>query len=374
MYKIGEFSTLNNITIKTLRYYDEINLLKPSIVDKYTGYRYYSDDQIKDINNIKHYKDLGLSLEEIKDLLNNNNKDILTNKKNDITKEIIDLNNKLNRLNNIIETNKKIELIPYINEPIVCKRVTLKNKNDYFTEIDKVKKEIIDAGYTPINRIISYLEIGYVEENIDSLIGYTVLEKERHPHNNNSLIELFGQLKNKKTLVGHDKMSNIESLYKEMVKYANENKIQIRGFSTGVLKDNKVELYIEAYDLKEKNEDYELYLSKYTPSKELDNNLVGTYYIKDILPDSLYMFNPNKQKNSTDTKYKELILNPDGTTNYKELKWNKRELVLSIDNKLIPLPIHIIRFDNKKYLEILMNESYEFFYSQRPMSYIYEKK
>ena len=169
-------------------------------------------------------------------------------------------------------------------------------------------------------------------------------------------------------------MSNIESLYKEMVKYANENKIQIRGFSTGVLKDNKVELYIEACDLKEKNEDYELYLSKYTPSKELDNNLVGTYYIKDILPDSLYMFNPNKQKNSTDTKYKELILNPDGTTNYKELKWNKRELVLSIDNKLIPLPIHIIRFDNKKYLEILMNESYEFFYSQRPMSYIYEKK
>ena len=39
MYKIGEFSTLNHITIKTLRYYDEIGLLKPSIVDKYTGYR-----------------------------------------------------------------------------------------------------------------------------------------------------------------------------------------------------------------------------------------------------------------------------------------------------------------------------------------------
>lgn len=374
MYKIGEFSTLNHITIKTLRYYDEIGLLKPSIVDKYTGYRYYSNNQINDINNIKYYKELGLSLEEIKDLLNNNNKNVLNNKKNDITKQIIELNNQLNRLNNIIENNKKIELIPYINEPIVCKKITLKNKNDYFLEIDKVKKEIIEAGYTPIDRIISYLEIGFVDENIDALVGYTVKEKVRHEHNNDSLIELFGQLKNEKTLVGHDDMKNIESLYSEMIKYANDNNIQIRGFATGVLKDNKVELYIEAYDLKEKNEDYEYYLSKYTPTKELDNNLVGTYTIKDILPDHLYMFNPNKQKNTTDTKYNELILNSDGTTNYKEINWNKKELVLSLEDKLIPLPIHLFKYDDKKYLEILMNESYEYFYSQRPMSYIYEKK
>lgn len=374
MYKIGEFSTLNHITIKTLRYYDEIGLLKPSIVDKYTGYRYYSNNQINDINNIKYYKELGLSLEEIKDLLNNNNKNVLNNKKNDITKQIIELNNQLNRLNNIIENNKKIELIPYINKPIVCKKITLKNKNDYFLEIDKVKKEIIEAGYTPIDRIISYLEIGFVDENIDTLVGYTVKEKVRHQHNNDSLIELFGQLKNEKTLVGHDDMKNIESLYSEMIKYANDNNIQIRGFATGVLKDNKVELYIEAYDLKEKNEDYEYYLSKYTPTKELDNNLVGTYIIKDILPDNLYMFNPNKQKNTTDTKYNELILNSDGTTNYKEINWNKKELVLSLEDKLIPLPIHLFKYDDKKYLEILMNESYEYFYSQRPMSYIYEKK
>ncbi|MBR1718021.1 MAG: MerR family transcriptional regulator [Bacilli bacterium] len=374
MYKIGEFSTLNHITIKTLRYYDEIGLLKPSIVDKYTGYRYYSNNQINNINNIKYYKELGLSLEEIKDLLNNNNKNVLNNKKNDITKQIIELNNQLNRLNNIIENNKKIELIPYINKPIVCKKITLKNKNYYFLEIDKVKKEIIEAGYTPIDRIISYLEIGFVDENIDTLVGYTVKEKVRHQHNNDSLIELFGQLKNEKTLVGHDDMKNIESLYSEMIKYANDNNIQIRGFATGVLKDNKVELYIEAYDLKEKNEDYEYYLSKYTPTKELDNNLVGTYIIKDILPDHLYMFNPNKQKNTTDTKYNELILNSDGTTNYKEINWNKKELVLSLEDKLIPLPIHLFKYDDKKYLEILMNESYEYFYSQRPMSYIYEKK
>ena len=42
MYKIGEFSALTGLSVKTLRYYDEINLLKPSNVDNYTNYRYYT--------------------------------------------------------------------------------------------------------------------------------------------------------------------------------------------------------------------------------------------------------------------------------------------------------------------------------------------
>lgn len=44
MYKIGEFSLLNKVTIKTLRYYNEIGLFIPKVIDKYTGYRYYDED------------------------------------------------------------------------------------------------------------------------------------------------------------------------------------------------------------------------------------------------------------------------------------------------------------------------------------------
>ncbi|MBC8059209.1 MAG: MerR family DNA-binding transcriptional regulator, partial [Clostridiaceae bacterium] len=40
MYSIGVFSQINKVTTKTLRHYDEINLLKPEYVDKFTGYRY----------------------------------------------------------------------------------------------------------------------------------------------------------------------------------------------------------------------------------------------------------------------------------------------------------------------------------------------
>ena len=71
MYKIGDFSILSNVTIKTLRYYDTIDLFKPKIIDKFTGYRYYSDEQLEDFSLILKYKDLGFSLEEIKKLINN---------------------------------------------------------------------------------------------------------------------------------------------------------------------------------------------------------------------------------------------------------------------------------------------------------------
>jgi len=55
--------------VKTLRYYDEIGLLKPAQVDRFTGYRYYSEDQLPRLNRILALKDLGLSLEQIGRLL-----------------------------------------------------------------------------------------------------------------------------------------------------------------------------------------------------------------------------------------------------------------------------------------------------------------
>lgn len=69
MFKIGEFSKLSRIPVKTLRYYDEIGLLKPVEVDRFTGYRYYSANQLPKLNRIFVLKDLGLSLEEIATLL-----------------------------------------------------------------------------------------------------------------------------------------------------------------------------------------------------------------------------------------------------------------------------------------------------------------
>jgi len=69
VFKIGEFSKLSHVTVKTLRYYDKIGLLKPSKVDRFTSYRYYSASQLGRLNRILALKDLGLALDEIARLL-----------------------------------------------------------------------------------------------------------------------------------------------------------------------------------------------------------------------------------------------------------------------------------------------------------------
>jgi len=69
MFKIGEFSKLSKVSIKTLRYYDKRDLLKPSTTDKFSGYRYYSAEQLLTIQRIISLKKQGFTLEEIKLLL-----------------------------------------------------------------------------------------------------------------------------------------------------------------------------------------------------------------------------------------------------------------------------------------------------------------
>ncbi len=69
MLKIGDFSRLSRVSIKTLRYYDELALLRPTRVDEFTGYRYYTTSQLIRLNRILAMKDMGLSLEQIALLL-----------------------------------------------------------------------------------------------------------------------------------------------------------------------------------------------------------------------------------------------------------------------------------------------------------------
>ncbi len=68
-YSIGKVSTACNIPIKTLRYYDEIDLLKPEYRDNDSNYRYYSKDQMTTILCIRRLRSLGFCLKDIKELI-----------------------------------------------------------------------------------------------------------------------------------------------------------------------------------------------------------------------------------------------------------------------------------------------------------------
>jgi DNA-binding transcriptional MerR regulator len=69
MFRIGDFSRLARVTIKTLHHYDEAGLLQPSHVDPQTGYRYYAASQLETLQRILLLKDLGFTLEQIRELL-----------------------------------------------------------------------------------------------------------------------------------------------------------------------------------------------------------------------------------------------------------------------------------------------------------------
>ncbi len=69
MFKIGDFSRLSQVSVHTLRHYDQIGLLKPAHVDRFTDYRYYCAEQLLRLNRILALKDLGFTLEQIGRLL-----------------------------------------------------------------------------------------------------------------------------------------------------------------------------------------------------------------------------------------------------------------------------------------------------------------
>jgi DNA-binding transcriptional MerR regulator len=65
MFRIGDFSILAQLSVKTLHHYDELGLLKPDWIDPETGYRYYGAGQFSRVTRIRALKELGLSLDEI---------------------------------------------------------------------------------------------------------------------------------------------------------------------------------------------------------------------------------------------------------------------------------------------------------------------
>lgn len=70
MFTVGEFAALARVSRRLLRYYDEIGLLKPAQTDRFTGYRYYTAEQMAHLNRILVLKELGLSLDQIQRMLN----------------------------------------------------------------------------------------------------------------------------------------------------------------------------------------------------------------------------------------------------------------------------------------------------------------
>lgn len=126
MYKISEFSKLSSLSIKTLRYYDQIELLKPVKIDEQTGYRYYDAKQLLTAKRILMLKKEGFTLKQINELLNepiadSQIKRILTQKREQLQNEISIMKDQLRQME---ERIVQYELLDSMNAlpPISIKR------------------------------------------------------------------------------------------------------------------------------------------------------------------------------------------------------------------------------------------------------------
>ena len=117
MLKIGDFSRLSRVSIRMLRYYDEVGLLKPDEVDEFTGYRYYGEEQLLVVGKINALKDMGFGVNAIAEILKSSNTDeieqIFQIQKARLTEEADKINDRIRFLDTALERLRKDEIMKY---------------------------------------------------------------------------------------------------------------------------------------------------------------------------------------------------------------------------------------------------------------------
>ncbi len=190
VFRIGDFSRLARVSIRMLRYYDELGILKPHYTDEITGYRFYSSTQIALVNRIQVLREMGFSLVEIaqlmeKELESRQLKTLLENRKRVIEENIKSENEKLLRVCTLIELINKEEL--GMNYDIAIKQIpeykilSLRDTIKYYSEEGKLRQELNDfIEENKIKSIFPYYTIyhdkGYKECDIDVEVSVCIQE------------------------------------------------------------------------------------------------------------------------------------------------------------------------------------------------------
>ena len=240
-FTIGEMSKLHNISIETLRHYDRFGILKPEYINEKTGYRYYSTKSFIKIYLIKQCKAIGLSLEEIKEIINDYMSldsvlNIIKNQKEIIDKKIVELNSikhSIENLENSIEEALEIG----INKPFIkfYEQRKLKKYNytsRYTEEFEmQLRKSLLDIEkeYNSFNSKIAF-ETSYKDlmENNEVVHTKTMIELDGVVLNDDDTIITLPK-GNYITFYYDDNFYDIKKYYGEVKDYIKENNIDVIG-------------------------------------------------------------------------------------------------------------------------------------------------
>lgn len=175
--RIGDLAKICNVTIKTIRFYETKNLLMPSEVDRWTGYRYYDESSVQRLSEIQYLKELGFSLKEIQ----NFSEEQIAAKTKELQKQIKKLNQNIQELNSISK-NELGELImkSFVNDTQVVgkwqKVAVVEQKEDFVVGKSKNNEDIF-----PYDEIY-FLPNGKPYWVISWTKGYVLIKDRKNPY------------------------------------------------------------------------------------------------------------------------------------------------------------------------------------------------
>ena len=381
MYRIGEFSYLCSMSIKTLRYYDKIGVLIPASVDELTGYRYYDIDQLEQAQKIKSLQEASFTLEEIKAILKEKNTEILLSKEKQIRKEELNKIQKINKMKKELN-NEEVEVLENPNLYITGDFKKLKSYNNFDEEVEKLNINYHDNNW---KKVFVNLEEGYKEENIKCFIG-KLISKEDEP---SYLSNLYNSLKeetlkeeldinkiNKYPLIYNTKdydeylyivTKNRIDGYRKLINYAKENNYQIDEAFIEVENNGIKEIYVGVIDTKEENDDYKrIYEQTLKNLKDIhEDKYVGKWILAGEVKRKYSTIFKDEELLQANEQAVELIINRDGTTNIDNIIWKSSYLIK--DN------INYMKMTlNNEYLDILVADNP--LYKSIPHEYRYKKE
>jgi DNA-binding transcriptional MerR regulator len=236
MFKIGEFSKLMQVSVRMLRYYDEAGLLKPAEIDRFTGYRFYSAAQIKQLQRIVFLRDSGFTVNEISAILKHRDDDftlIQLDRKRDEAKAALDEERKkIAKIEAAISELKEgrqpihydvlIKNIPAY--PVLSLRKRIPN---YFGEgllweelTAQIEKEKLELPQSALNFAV-YHDLDYRETDVDVEVCAVVTSSGQY--NRSPMFRITEEVPSMACMMVYGSFRNIGPAFSAFAGWLNEN-------------------------------------------------------------------------------------------------------------------------------------------------------
>lgn len=158
---ITQLAKLRNVTTETLRHYDRIGLLKPDYVDEFTGYRYYSTNQIELFDTIIDLRNLGVPLKDIAVYMESRNvantHELLKMKEDELKRMISEHQKQLKQIQTKIHYLEQIQEMDFESE----KKWKIEQRGSRYVVVSKADEESIMDFFYEFTKLRANMESEY---------------------------------------------------------------------------------------------------------------------------------------------------------------------------------------------------------------------